>query len=248
MDFLHTPNLPPQKVSLAVMSGEYKNLVSELKYLNINVVETKACSNLPEPTAFHADMQLCYLGEGRGVVEKSCTDLIKNLSDLGMSIEPSAQFTSKKYPKDAALDCLIFGKICLAKSDALDMNVAKYIENKKIEPADTKQGYAKCSVCVISENAAVTADRGIFTVLTQKGADVLLIEPGGILLPGYDTGFIGGACGLIDKDTIAFTGSFSHYPHSAKLLAFLDKHKIRPIELSDGPFIDIGGIIPLACG
>ena len=81
----------------------------------------------------------------------------------------------------------------------------------------------------------------------KKGIDVLLIPPGDICLPGYDTGFIGGCCGLIDKNILAFTGSLSEYSHGHKIIKFLEDHNVQYDCLLPGKMLDIGGVIPLKC-
>ena len=56
----------------------------------------------------------------------------------------------------------------------------------------SRQGYSRCSVCVVSDNAIITADEGICRSAEAHGVDVLKIRPGYIDPPGFDYGFIGG--------------------------------------------------------
>ena len=65
------------------------------------------------------------------------------------------------------------------------------------------------------------------------------------MLPGYDTGFVGGCCGLIDKGLLAFTGSIEKFHQGERIIDFLQQHGIRFCSLTDGPMRDIGGILPL---
>ncbi|MEG2073800.1 MAG: hypothetical protein RRY54_03445, partial [Angelakisella sp.] len=80
---------------------------------------------------------------------------------------------------------------------------------------------------------------------TAVGIDTLLCGGGDILLPNYDTGFIGGCCGLISSNQLAFTGNLNYYRYGGEVLEFLEKHKVSPIYLTDGKLLDIGGILPL---
>ena len=75
---------------------------------------------------------------------------------------------------------------------------------------------------------------------------MLLIEAGSIQLPGYDTGFIGGCCGKLSPDKMAFTGSLKNHPSGTRIQIFLREHGVTPLELCQGPLIDVGVIIPLA--
>ena len=56
---------------------------------------------------------------------------------------------------------------------------------------------------------------------------------------------IGGCCGLIDKDVLAFTGRLDSLDFEKPIRDFLDKHGVRIVELTQNPMLDIGGILPL---
>nr|WP_283123981.1 hypothetical protein [Angelakisella massiliensis] len=110
----------------------------------------------------------------------------------------------------------------------------------------SRQGYARCSVCLVSSNSAITSDPTLYGLLTAAGLDVLKLPPGDILLPGYDTGFIGGCCGLIHPRRMAFTGSLEYYHCGMAVVRFLERYQIEPVFLRKGKLLDVGGIIPLA--
>ena len=50
---------------------------------------------------------------------------------------------------------------------------------------------------------------------------------------------------MIDNNLIVFTGNLETHTDCDKIISFLNKHNVKYIELSDGPLVDIGGIIPL---
>ena len=62
---------------------------------------------------------------------------------------------------------------------------------------------------------------------------------------GNTGGFLGGCCGLIDKNVVAFTGKLDSLECAAEIRAFLEKHCVQYIELTQNQMIDIGGILPL---
>ncbi|WP_418544946.1 DUF6873 family GME fold protein, partial [Hominenteromicrobium sp.] len=66
-----------------------------------------------------------------------------------------------------------------------------------------------------------------------------------VFLDGYDYGFLGGCCGLIDKNVVAFTGKLDSLECAAEIRTFLEKHCVQYIELTQNQMIDIGGILPL---
>ena len=103
-----------------------------------------------------------------------------------------------------------------------------------------KQGYTRCSVCKINENAIITADKTIADAASSHGVDVLTISPGHVTLDGYDYGFIGGAS-FTYRDKIFFFGRIEDHPDHLKMRDFAEKHSAKLISLSDLPLCDIGG-------
>lgn len=72
-----------------------------------------------------------------------------------------------------------------------------------------------------------------------------MLSKGQIKLSGYSYGFIGGCCGFIDKNLIAFNGKLSTYNDAGKIKNFLRKYNVNYVELTDKPLTDIGGIVPI---
>jgi hypothetical protein len=107
---------------------------------------------------------------------------------------------------------------------------------------NVKQGYTKCSTCVVTNQAVITSDTSIAKSLSLEKIDVLLIPPGDIILPGMNYGFIGGATGLVENDVLAFYGHLDHYLYGKDVLSFLKKHKVEPMFLRNGKLIDRGSI------
>lgn len=107
------------------------------------------------------------------------------------------------------------------------------------------QGYAKCSVCAVDERSIITQDPSIAQAAKRHGLNVLKIQAGRILLPGYDTGFIGGCSGLLGRKLLAFTGSLGAHPDGEWIKEFLHSRGVEPLELTDGPLYDVGSILPL---
>ena len=75
--------------------------------------------------------------------------------------------------------------------------------------------------------------------------DALYISERAIRLDGYDWGLIGGCCGLIDKNVLAFTGALDSLESGGLIRDFLSSHGVTPVELTNRPMLDIGGILPL---
>ena len=244
MSFLRYPRLPQGKVTHVLVSGEYPCLKASLEQRGIQVIETAADSRLPKPVRFHPDMQACPLLDKHMFVLKG-NPLGEKLTLLDFSLKETAIEPGPTYPADALCDGLVWGKRLLGNPDAMDPAIQHSAEILGLSLLSCKQGYTACSVALVDKHSAITADTGIAGVLKGQGLDVLLIRPGWIKLPGYNTGFLGGSCGKLSPDKLAFTGQLSSHPDGKAIRAFLEQRGVAAVELSHGPLVDTGGILPL---
>ena len=167
--------------------------------------------------------------------------LVNYLTNRGYAVF-GASPQEERYPKDAGLCVCRVGKHIICNPKTVDPVLRAFLTGSLI---DVKQGYTKCSVCVISDEAVITSDTVIAKRAAQHNIDVLQIAPGDIRLDGFPTGFIGGASFLIDDHTMAFTGTLQQHPDQERILSFLKNHGIRPVFLTEEPIFDIGGAVPL---
>ena len=110
---------------------------------------------------------------------------------------------------------------------------------------NSRQGYSRCSVCVVSDNAIITTDEGICRGAEAHGIDVLKIQPGYIDLLGFDYGFIGGASFKISDTKLAFTGRLDKHPDAERIIEFASLHNVNIVYITDKPAFDIGGAVPI---
>jgi hypothetical protein len=140
------------------------------------------------------------------------------------------------------------GKRLICNPRFTDIVLLEHCASEGIEIINVKQGYAKCSVCVVDENSIITADIGIANAAESVGLSVLRISAGYICLPGHECGFIGGCCGKLAPDIMAFCGDLSTHPDHKSIDAFLRERGVFAESLCRGQLTDIGGMIPLAEG
>ncbi len=241
--FLQSPNVPRSRVSLCVTSGDkrHSHIVGALEAVGVACILSENCKSLPRQVAYHADMQLLHLGSERFAFEKSCTRLRGELAALGAA-ESFTECAGSKYPDDC-----VFNALCLGGTVYCGRSSEARLRDKSEKGVFlVKQGYARCSCAVVSENAVITADKGIASALKGSGVDCLVIPPGEIALDGYDYGFIGGCCGLIAPDELAFTGEVSRLSYGGEIEEFCEKHGVKITALCEGVPEDIGGILPIA--
>ena len=86
----------------------------------------------------------------------------------------------------------------------------------------------------------ITADCGIAKALSDVGTDVLVIPSGGIELPGYDYGFIGGASAVTDESVIFFGDIRSHGDYNA-IVDFISRQGKTTEYIEGMSLTDYGG-------
>ncbi len=239
------PNLPTAKVTCVITAGDVIGLNESLNKLSIKVINTQKSLLLENSLANHADMLIHHIGNNETFLSDEQTFLLGVLEELEFNIRHISKAVNSPYPSDVYLNAARLGKylICNVKTIAPEiLFAAKAID---LEIISVKQGYTKCSVCIIKKNTIITEDIGIGKACTDKGIEVLIISKGSIKLTDHDYGFIGGCTGLIDKNKLAFYGDLKKHKDCREIEMFLAKHNIEPVSLIEDDLQDIGGIIPI---
>lgn len=245
MNYVETPNLPFGKVSFAAISEDAQDIIDVLNGAQIGTLNIEKCSELPDGISSHADLRIIHLG-GPKVICSSLDNKEKDLLKLsGFSVD-TANELSWEYPEDCLLNCAIIGKFIVMNEKAADSKLLEYAEKKEMQIINVKQGYSKCSTLIVDRDAAITADKGIAEALEKNDIEVLKINPGNIYLKGYDTGFIGGVGGMIEKSILGTAGNLNCLKKDGdNIISFLRNRNIYYENLGRKELRDIGGIIPL---
>ena len=242
--YVNNPNLPQNNVETVAISASAGEAIKKLNALSINTVIIEADKNLPEGIGSHTDLQLLHLKSNKILVSSKNEHLFDKLDELGFSAEYIGELGSD-YPDDVLLNAKIVGNYIICNKKTISKKVLDYAEKSSLKIIDVKQGYSGCSVCVLNGNSIITDDKSIFTAAQFFLNDVTLIEKNSIRLKNYNYGFIGGCCGKISKNTIAFNGSLMSHSDYKKITDALDRNNIVAVELHNGVLEDLGGIIPL---
>ena len=200
---------------------------------------------LPAPVASHPDMLIFQAGKrllthreyykiARSQLETICRTAYLELTFIDETVGDT-------YPHDVLLNAACVGNSVIFSQKAISEQIKEYCADQRKKTISVKQGYTKCSVCIVSDNAIITADRGIASAARSAGIDVLTISPGHVSLEGYDTGFIGGASGRCG-DTVYFCGDISTHPDHAALRNFCAYHGKKIVCLGNTPLTDVGTI------
>ncbi len=242
-EFITVPNLPEAPVTLAAVCDDTR-ITRALRALGIATVSPVPDVALPEETKEHADLLLCHPGGNVCFVAPGQQALAERLRAEGFSVRFSAP-PGAAYPEDIRLNVAVAGDFALGRFDSVDAGLTAFLRTTGREMIPVKQGYARCSLCFITESAFITEDPAIAAALEKRGAEVLRIAPGDIYLSERHYGFFGGASGKIGKDRLAVTGRLSSHRDGRCIREFAERHGVEIVELTDGPITDIGGILPL---
>jgi len=245
--FINNPNLPQKKVSFGIIDKRVRNsIITELEKSGISVLLTEGCIDLYEAVAYHPDMFIHHLGGNNIVAAPNAPQsTVRGLIERGFNIIAGRQIISRNYPWDISYNVARIGEYAVCNVMYTDKVLISCLEDSGVKIIDVRQGYAKCSICIVDNEAIVTSDEGIYRSLSKFGFDILKIQPGSILLKGMDYGFIGGASGLISKNDIAFTGNIMLHPDYKKIEKFLCKYNKEIKALDSGKLMDAGTFIPL---
>lgn len=229
-----------------VSEAASRELIGTLEELGYLPIPLPPHPSLPAPVASHPDLLLHFAGE-RVFCERNylpiARKLLKNLLlERGMELLPVEGEFAPVYPRDILLDAARVGRFlfCLPRATAAELT-----EDRSVTVVPVMQGYAKCSVIPVGENALMTADPAIAKAAAEHGLDVLKLRPHHILLPGYDTGFFGGAASFAPDrhtDTILFCGDLSALDERESILSFCRRHGKNVTDVPSIPLSDVGTV------
>lgn len=237
------PHLPTGRVRVlfAACSQEAE---TRLRAMGVTVLHPAPEPALEPELRTHADLVCCTLGSDSAFVSATQTSLLAAISALGghpTVVPPPAT----PYPGDVRLNVLTGKNYALGRFRHTDSSLLDTLRKSGRSLLDVRQGYAKCAVCPIEDDACITDDPGIAKVLRTFGKDVLLTEKGDVALSDRHFGFFGGAAGMLAPNLLVVNGSLRFHRDEKQIRSFLAGYGVELLELTDGRITDIGGLIPL---
>lgn len=243
--FVEFPNLPRGRVSVAAVGEHYvPELQTELEKYGVKLLSCPKSPYIDERLSSHVDLNIYHFGGGRFLFSKHATvnGFAYSFKERGAEILVSSEHFSQVYPNDAHLCALNIGGKVFHNTRCSDRHISALAGKRLFH---VNQGYAKCAVCPVTENAAISADPGLSVAMREQGIEVLEITPGFVELYGFREGFIGGAAFKLAPDILAFTGRLTQHPDKALILDFIKKHGVSAVYLTDKPVFDVGSVIPV---
>ena len=196
------------------------------------------------PLSYHPDMFCFKLENNKWIFYEGVYKTNKNIIDkLNLYITIIDNPKSCDYPNDISLNAAMLGNYLICNIKYTSEKILEYAKKSNKKIINAKQGYAKCSVCIVDENSIITSDKSIYKKALQNNINALLIEKGHIDLNGYNYGFIGGCSGLIDRNKLAFTGDIILHPNYRDIKKFCDDRGVEIISLSKKKLYDYGSLL-----
>lgn len=149
---------------------------------------------------------------------------------------------SNVYPQDISYNAVQLSRHFFHRLDITEPKILEFIRNStSLESIHVKQGYTRCSSLVVGNQAVITEDKKLYEIYVTNGYCALFIEPGQIVLEGFEHGFIGGVGGTIEK-TVVINGSLKHHTQGDVMRDFILAQDYQILELSSEKLEDCGSI------
>ena len=191
--------------------------------------------------ASHPDLIISIVDGSIVIDEQAHQSIFQQLEKLGIPYITGNAHLTVAYPGDIAYNAVITKNLLIHKTEHTCPLILSHCNNTNKMLLPVRQGYTKCSTVVVSEDALITSDPSIY----QAGKEVmkvLFVQPGSVSLPGYDSGFLGGASGLLG-DTVVFHGDISQHPDFQQIADFVEEAQIKLLYFEEFPLTDIGSVL-----
>ncbi len=237
---IKNPHLPSDNVKDVIFGKLSCTQENELTNMGIDLHQIAALPQIESSLQYHADLAVNPIPGNRIIILPSQSFLKVKLISMGFSVIINKKEAASPYPTDCMLNFVDTKNYFIGNA-----NICSCVKSESQIRIHCKQGYSKCSVVPVTENAIITDDDAIATKASEQGIDVCIVRKGCIKLENYPYGFIGGSCGKLSKDILAFCGNINtHCDHTA-IKSFLRNYNVYAISLSNEELTDVGSIIPL---
>ncbi len=210
-----------------------KNLkkLGNVLFLNPTEITYNSISSHPDIFFFQKDDALIY-------APNAPKRIIKELKKRKIKLIEGKKEVGKKYPETVPYNAVGIGNLLIHNLKHTDEMILSSYENH----INVNQGYTRCNLIALNENAFITSDVAVGTRLaTSVHYSVLYIDPKQIKLEGQKNGFFPGCCGVW-RNNLIVCGSTKNLKEKTELDKFLKDNNFNLIELYDGELIDVGSI------
>lgn len=229
---------------ICVISQTVPDKITRELERRFDVIKLPPDSTIGYPISSHPDMILSQIGNRllfpQSYYKNYPSVIEKIVSSCGLDPVASDEARSAEYPFDVSLNAAVGDYFIICRQQSASPKLISAARELGYRIVNVRQGYAGCS-CIISENTVITSDKGISEAIGKLGLKSLYVSNCGIVLPGYDVGFIGGSGGFFDG-TLYFLGNIDSVECGKAIRDFADARGYNVVCLSDDPLTDHGGI------
>lgn len=238
---MNIPILPKASIDSCIIGVAFKEEIRELTDLGIVCHTFISNAKLSDEISAHADINCINIGDNKILADTDVAGELKGKIQ-GIELLPAGNVASP-YPNDIVLNAFYDGERIFCNSKHISPLLKDFAESNNINLIHTNQGYAKCSICAVSDMAVITEDEALAYLLKIYQYDVLLIKKGYVALSDKHYGFIGGASALIAPDQLYMSGDIGAHPDYELIKDFAAKYNVSLVYNKNRPLTDFGGII-----
>ena len=216
-----------------------KNLkkLGNVLFINPTSITYNSISAHPDIFFFQKDDALIY-------APNAPKRIVKELKKRKINLIEGTKEVGKKYPETVPYNAVGVGNLLIHNLKHTDSKILTSYENH----INVNQGYTRCNLLALNENAFITSDMGIFNAVKSQRSTVnshcpqiLYIDPKQIKLEGQKNGFFPGCCGVW-KNNLIVCGSTKNLKEKEELDKFLKDNDFNLLELYNGDLIDVGSV------
>lgn len=232
-----------QRIEKCLIGRKCKEEINELNALEIKTIHLPESPFLDNEINGHADILSFNTGDGKIFIDSS----------IKVETEPflkgyeviSCELIKSPYPNDVKLNGALLGDKLVCNNKMISTEILAWATHNNIHIINVKQGYTKCNICILNNDAVITEDDGIARLLKNYQIDVLKLKSGYVELSEKHYGFIGGASAKISDNEIYFSGDITSHPEFYEINKFLNKYGFSMIYNQNRALRDFGGLIAL---
>ncbi len=213
-----------------------KNNLSRLGYL----LELETPGITYNAISCHPDIFFAPLPHALVVAPNLPAQYFSKLDNLGINYCIGAKPVGKTYPETAPYNAVITKKHFIHNLHHTDPLL--HANCTGFEMIHVNQAYTRCNLISLDEKLFITSDAGIMKTLGAKKLHCHYFPPSQIRLPGFEHGFLGGACG-VNGNTLYCCGSLKYHSWEAEFRKLVHSAGFSIAELYDGLLVDVGSIL-----
>jgi hypothetical protein len=204
-----------------------------------NLLELESNNIVYDAISGHPDIFLCQTDKQLIIAPNTPQKFVDKLKDCKINFTFGNFLLGLKYPETARYNAVIMDKYLIHNLKFSDQLIIKCCKNKT--HIHVEQAYTRCNLIALGNDNFITSDKGIERSLKKNHLNVLFVNPIDVELQGFSNGFLGGCCGVFDKNLFV-NGCLKYLSEKVSFLGFAKDLGFTIIELYDGPLVDVGGI------